>query len=80
MVRGRRPKAVFLAYNQGDGVFHFEVVSRDDREVLLVSLRENKLDGKIARVALDEHEATVLISKLFEGLLNLQARQARRTP
>lgn len=75
----RRPKAAHLTYNQGDGVFRFEVVKRAHDEALLVTLREIKLDARPVSISLNEHEVTVMISKLFECLLNLQARRQDAT-
>lgn len=77
MVRARRPKAAQLTYNQGDGLFRFEVLKQAElnAEALLVTLRENVIGGKQVSVKLDEYELTVMIQKLFECLLNLQARR-----
>lgn len=72
-----RPRATRIAYNQGEGVFHFEVKQQSDKtEMLFLTLRENRLNGKIACVSLNEQEVTVMISKLFDCLMNLQARRA----
>jgi hypothetical protein len=75
MTPGRRPKAARVVYDQGDCMFTFQIVPIEDREVLRMTLAHKQFGGSsITTAQLTEPELIVTISKLFEMLINLQAR------